>query len=160
MVVNHLLRQAEKYRARRKSRDVRPQWVTRLIDEVAELFEPVAGVARVGYECRLDDDCWSVGMYLGTNEVIGGRNDGMSRYIDFQFDILQVLDFFTEVQRCSLDSYVEPTVRESDVPASFLTVEGLIADEPLRLRIFSIPPEVAGPGLREFPNGQTEPADG
>ena len=104
MVVNHLLRQAEEYRARRKNRDIRPKWVARLINEVAELFEPLAGVARVGFECRLDDDCWSVGMYLGTTEVVGGRDDGLSRFIDFQFDVLQVLDFFSDRKSTRLNS--------------------------------------------------------
>ena len=99
MPVKHLLKQAETYRSQRAARDTRPQWVTEFINEAAELFTPVTGVGRVGFDCHLAEDCWVVAMYLGSTEVVGGKDDGHSRHTDFEFDLLELAGRFTEIRR-------------------------------------------------------------
>lgn len=155
LVVNHVLRRAEEYRLRKSQQDVRPNWITKLIDDMAELFEPLEGVARVGFDCRLEEDGWSVGLFLGTNEIIGGPFDGYARQIDFQFDVLRALDVFTRVDRCYWDAYCD-THEQSESYQALVTIEGLVGDERVKLLVHSRPPLEIGPALREFPNGTTE----
>lgn len=155
--VQHLLKQVELYRERRAARDCRPEWVTSLIDEVADLFEPYAGVGRVGFDCQFLDDRWMVTLYLGKTEFVGGREDGQARCQDFQFNLLKLLDRFRYVERLSWDVLSDVETLGQDSPHSFLTIEGLLDAHPLVLRLFSLPPQEAGPGLRQFPNGSLEP---
>ena len=53
LTINHLLKHMDTYAAKRNNRDVRPAWVTQFINQVAELFEPLAGIGRVGFDCQL-----------------------------------------------------------------------------------------------------------
>ena len=150
MAVKHLLKQAETYRSKRAERDIRPGWVTAFINEAAELFEPITGLGRVGFDCHLAEDCWVVTMYLGSTEVVGGKDDGQSRHTDFQFDLLELTGRFTEIDHflwgafpgCSGDSCI--------------VIEGRIEENALRLQLFSQPPHVAGPGFRQYPDGHRE----
>ncbi len=129
-----------------------------MIDEVAELFEPLAGVARVGFDCRLAEDRWEVGLYLGTCELVGGKDDGRKKPIDFQFNLQELHRKFNLVER--LDWTACPQIGRASQPdrepVSLITIEGYWGDHPLRLNIFETPPVQIGPGLREYPNGRRE----
>ena len=151
--VNHLLQQVAAHRARRGQRDRRPPWITRLIGVLAELFEPLVGVGRVGFDCQLLEDSWSIGLYLGRTELVGGRNDGDSRHADFQFDVQDLLSQFTLVEQCVWNARANPPANNDDDAYSTLTVSGLMNDHSVQVHIFSHPPIDAGPGLRQFPNG-------
>jgi hypothetical protein len=42
----------EQDRSAAAKRDVRPEWLTHFIDSIADLFDPLIGVARVGFDCN------------------------------------------------------------------------------------------------------------
>lgn len=159
--VAHLLKQVECYRSRRSNRGVRPDWIHELLDRTTDLFEPLCEVARVGFECRLDDDRWHVRLYLGRTEIVGGPNDGESRHTGFTFDVSRLLAILDGVE--SLRWSVSPESADPVPPeaprrgASCLTIEGHFADNPVRLQIPSIPPAEAGPAFRRYPDGGWDP---
>ena len=156
LTLNHLLKHMETYAAKRNNRDVRPDWVTQFIDQVAELFEPLAGVGRVGFDCQLAEDCWVVGMYLGCTETVGGSRDGSVQHVNFELDLAEVIGFFDSVDEFYLGAFPEPKVTGDATARSYVTMTGVIDGSRLRLQVFSIPPDDAGPGLRQYPNGECE----
>lgn len=153
--VQHLLQQVELYRSNRNNRDVRPEWLSRFIDRTADLFDPFHEVARVGFDCRLDEDGWEVGLYLGTTEIVGGREDGRSRLCNFEFDLNALIGQFSEIERFSWSAFPEAGDAALS-PHSFVTLSGFVDGNLLRLRIHSTPPTQVGPGFRQFPNGKRE----
>ena len=157
MPVKHLLRQVEIYRSKREQRDVRPEWVTRLIERVADLFEPLADEARVGYDCQLAEDRWIVEMFLGATELVGGPRDGQSRYTNFQFDFHHLLDLFATVDRFRWNALPEK-LDDEGTPRSSVMIEGSVDGNSVRLHIYSFPPDDAGPGFRELADGTVQPA--
>ena len=154
--IEHLLRQVEEYRTRKSLRDIRPPWLIDLIESVAEVFEPLEDVARVGFDCRAAENEWQVSMYIGRIEVVGGADDGLSRHADFEIDLIRVLDQFAQVDRFRWTSRITDPRRHTRPADSPLFIAGLVGEHRVQLTIHSIPTEHAGPGIREFPNGQLE----
>lgn len=155
--VKHLLKQVEIYRTRRNKRDVRPERVTQFISDVADLFEPMIDDGRVGFDCQPVEERWIVGMYLGSTEIVGGRDDGQLRHTDFQFDLLRLTELFDRVDSFGWSAF--PGRPDSDdLPASsFVTVEGRLGEHAVRLQLYSVPPSEAGPALRRYPDGRQTP---
>jgi len=155
MPVKHLLKQVEIYRSKRNNRDVRPPWVTELIDRVADLFEPTTGVGRVGFECQLAEDCWVVGMYLGSTEIIGGPDDGQTQQSNFHFDLLELIDCFNNIERVRWSAFPEGT-DDASTACSLITIEGCVGENSLRLKVYANPPADAGPGFRKYADGRRD----
>jgi hypothetical protein len=155
--VKHLLKQVEVYRAKRNNRDARPEWAAALIDRAAELFEPLEGVGRVGFDCQLADDRWRVGMFLGATEIVGGPSDGKSRHTNFRFDLQQLAEMFSRIESMTWQALPENGEVGQGWPFSSVTIDGIYEGNPVRLQLFSIPPAEAGPGLRAYPDGQCKP---
>ncbi len=158
MPIKHLLKQIETYATKRANRDVRPDWLTDFVNEIAELFEPITGVGRVGFDCQLAEDCWVVGMYLGSTEMMGGPEDGSTKYLNFEFDLQQLIGRFQQIDEFVLSSFPNPRDFESSTARSFITLAGSLGEHPIRLQVFTIPPDDAGPGLKQFQDGNCEPA--
>lgn len=78
-------------------KEIRPEWLTHFIDSIADLFDPLIGVARVGFDCNFVEGSWVVGLYLGSYEIVGGRHDGEARHINFEFDLQQLMAHFSKV---------------------------------------------------------------
>ena len=154
--VQHLLKQVETYRARRESRDIRPDWLVDTINNIADSFDPASDVARVGYDCQIDEGRWNVGLYLGRTEIVGGRDDGLSRHAAFSFNIGELLEQFASVDSCRWDTGTDDEGQASLIH-SFLEVTGSIDSNAVCLRIHAIPPNDAGPGFRRFPDGSDAP---
>ena len=155
MTIQYLIQQAEQYQNERSLRNVRPAWVDELVDHAADLFVPLTGVGRVGYECHLADDRWEVSMFLGKIEYIGGAKDGESRHSNFQFEVQGLLKYFDQIDRFVWSAL--PDVSTGlDVPMSFLIIEGTLEGEPISLRVFSVPPQEAGAGLKFYQDGRCE----
>jgi hypothetical protein len=176
--IRHLIRQVE-IRNQRPSRDNRPQWMAGFVDSLAEMFEPFTDMGRVGFECRATtEERWEITMYLGRNEVIGGRLDGRRVPVDFQFDVRRACDLFESVTSVRWnvfgadDTFGEPngegaetvtpdaaTAPEGTAGAgtggerSYLMIDGIHAGSGVRLKVFSTPPADAGPGLRVHHDG-------
>jgi hypothetical protein len=152
----HLLQQIESDRSKRTKREIRPDWLTALVERIAELFDPVDEFGRVGFECRLDEEGWFVALYLGAVEIVGGRADGQVECAAFRFDLKSLLDGFTDVDRIEWH-VVDQRNGSSDPGArSFLAVDGLVGTNRVRMSIYSAAPEAAGPALRRLPDGRLE----
>jgi len=158
--MQHLLKQVEIYSARKANRDNRPEWVAELVDTVADLFEPANGEGRVGFDCQPRENCWEVGLFLGSLEFIGGMKDGSAQYANFHFDVLAFLELFSEVELFRWNSVPSPEELElpAETPPSFLTIEGNYGENFVRVNIYTIPPADSGPGFRQYPDGSIKPA--
>lgn len=154
--LQHLLKKIETSGPRTR-RDVRPAWIAKLIDEIAELFEPFTDVGRVGFECSLGEDRWEVSMYLGKTELVGGKSDGEMQHLDFQFDLLKMTKYFDHIETLRWNAFPSGSDINDGPECSFVSIEGKYEDNSLMLRIFCTPPEQAGPGLRQFTDGTWEP---
>jgi hypothetical protein len=173
--IRHLIRQVE-IRSLRPQRDTRPQWMAGFVDSIAELFEPFTDMGRVGFECRAStEDRWEITMYLGRNEVVGGRLDGRRVPVDFQFDLHRACEIFETVTSVrwnvfgSDESFGEDAGRAAEAGSpsaehvmpqgpvagerSYLMIDGTHAGACVRLKVFSTPPADAGPGLRMHHDG-------
>ena len=154
LLVHHLLKQLENHKRDRRERDRRPEWLNEFVQQIAMLFEPLSGVARVGYQCELTSDGWEARLYLGSTEVVGGREDGRSRLISFEFDFSKLAEEFTR-----LDEFRWDVCTTSDGSAgSFVTLRGLVDEHLICLKIYSRPPCDVGPAFRELPDGTLEDA--
>jgi hypothetical protein len=152
----HLLAQIESDRSLRSNRDKRPDWVNGLIEEAASSFEPLAGVARVGYECVPEDGVWRISLYLGSVEMVGGKSDGQTRQPDFRCDIKRVLEQFARIDELEWTVRPQGPDERNTAQQSTITVEGLVGTSRVRLEVRSSAPETIGAGLREFPDGRVE----
>lgn len=149
MSIEELLELMEQGRSRKDSRDYRPEWLKKFISSVADLFEPLACLGRVGYDCRLDERGWTVSLYIGTTEIIGGPRDGQIDHVSFRLDILKLQQEFREITRLEWYSVSENAEQASGIPVrSLLSVHGCPPDgETLRLELLGVPPIVTKPGL-------------
>lgn len=154
LLVQHLLKQLEQHASSRTERDPRPQWLVRLIDQAADCFVPLHGVARVGYECELVESGWEARMYLGSTEIVGGAADGKSRVASFEFDVSALTTCFSRVDEMRWN------VAGGETGGSFLTVRGTIGEEAVCVKAYSKAPHHAGPALREYVDGRIRPVEG
>jgi len=152
MSIEELLEQMEQYRLRKESRDYRPDWLKRFVEQAAALFEPLTNVGRVGFDCRLDDRGWTVCLYLGTTEIIGGPRDGQIDHASFCFDVLAMTSLFSSISRLE---WYSVAVETGPAPVkAFLIVHGcVLAGETVRMEVQGVPPQETGPGLHLRPDG-------
>jgi hypothetical protein len=160
MSIEDLLEQMERYRFRREQRDYRPEWLKSFIRMAASLFEPLSHLGRVGYDCQCDERCWTVCMYLGTTEIVGGARDGQIDHADFRIDLVQLPRLFHRVTRMEWysltgDAPVPTVSRVRSVVAVHGTVlaHEPLAEQDVRLELLALPPDFVGPGLHCRPDG-------
>jgi hypothetical protein len=155
MSIEDLLEQMEQYRLRREQRDYRPEWLKLFIQNAAGLFEPLTSVGRVGYDCQLDERGWTVCMYLGATEIVGGAMDGHIDHASFRVDVRQLNSLFHSIDRMEWYSVANPvpSLPENRI-RSLISVVGSVAEgQEIRLELLAIPPDFVGPGLHCRPNG-------
>ncbi len=152
-----LLAQIETERSRRANRDKRPDWLNNLVEEAAGSLEPLAGVARVGYECVPGDGCWNVSLYLGTVEVVGGKSDGHTKRPAFRCDLSRLLESFARIDELEWTVWPQDDAASDVMQQATITVNGMVGSNRVRLEVRSAAPETIGPGLREFADGHVEP---
>jgi hypothetical protein len=156
ILVQHLMKQMENWQPGQKKRDVRPEWLMSVIEETAELFEPLTGVARVGFDCQLEEETWVVRMYLGTTEIVGGPFDGQMRPMSFEIDLQMLFSRFQDINEFFWSVFPE-NAEDVDEPQAYITIGGTVGGNPVRLHLFATPPDEAGPGMKIFPDGRFEP---
>lgn len=155
MSIEELLVQMEQYRLRREQRDYRPEWLKSFIGHAASVFEPLTHVGRVGYDCQLDERCWTVSMYLGTTEIVGGPKDGRIDPASFRIDLAQLSSLFKTVSRFEWYSIAESITKEDcSTVRSLISIHGSTPEaEEIRLELFAVPPQHVRPGLHCRPDG-------
>ena len=149
MSPEELLQQLKEYESRRTRKDRRPKWLQHLVQQVADLFEPLRDVARVGYDCRMDEHGWLICMYLGTTEIIGGPKDGQIEHASFRMDVQQLIVLFERVDRLEWYSVAnaEPEEFNGHVRA-LLSVVGIVQEgQKIQLELLASPPKYAPPGM-------------
>ena len=149
MSPEELLKQLEEYESCRKPRDRRPKWLKQLIQKIADLFEPLRDVARVGYDCRMDEHGWLIRMYLGTTEIIGGPKDGQIEHASFRLDIQQLIEHFEIIERVEWYSVAnaEPDEASGQVRSLLSLVGTAGGDTRVQLELLGCPPKYAPPGM-------------
>ncbi len=152
----HLLAQIEADRALRPNRKSQPEWLSNLVEEAAASFEPLSGVARVGYECQPHEGGWTVWLYLGTVEMVGGRSDGQTCRPDFHCDLKHLLEQFARIDDLEWTVWPDGEGDASPAQQSAVTIEGLVGKSRVRLLVRSSAPDTTGPGLRQFSDGRIE----
>lgn len=154
MSIEELLQQMEDYKARRDERDHRPDSLKDFVHQAADVFEPLSSVGRVGYDCQADERGWTVCMYLGTTEILGGPKDGQIEHAGFVIDLKQVMQLFQEVHRFEWYSLSnENDARFNEATRSVLTVHGDVDDAGfVQLELLACPPKYVGPGVRKDVN--------
>jgi hypothetical protein len=134
-----------------------PESVLAFIDDVCQMFEPFTGVARAGYECLYGGDRWAVSVYLGEREAYGGALDGALRPVNFRIDVQALAQLFESVSSIGWNSISDRVSESPDLECeSFLTIEGTARREPISLQVHALPPQEAGPAMREYVDGRWE----
>src|SRR5579863_2407420 len=126
--VRHLLKQIESDRSKRVKRDIRPEWLIALIEYAAELFEPLTGLGRVGFDCRMGEAGWDVALFLGAIELVGGKEDGLTQHVDFRFDLAPLLERFSRIDEVSWTVVAPPESANDSMPRSIFTLGGLVGE--------------------------------
>lgn len=155
IVVQHLLKQMETWQPGQKKRDARPTWLTGLIEDMAEQFEPLTGVARVGFDCRMEDDTWVVRMYLGSTELVGGPEDGRAVPMSFELNLQQLISKFDRVEEFFW-SVFPAQAQDIEEFQAYVTVGGEIQSNLVRFHFFATAPDDVGPGIRVHQDGRFE----
>ena len=149
LLVQHLLKQLEHHQRDRRDRTRRPEWLTTLVHQTAALFSPLTGVGRVGSQCEYTDGGWEARLYLGLTEIVGGKDDGHSQLIGFEFDFRRLTDSFTHV-----DQFIwNVSASHNGSNSSFVTLLGDIDQHKVCLKIYSRPPVEAGPAFHKHADG-------
>ncbi len=159
MSPEELLQQLDALASRRRNKDRRPEWLRHLVQQVADLFEPLCDVARVGYDCRLDEQGWLVRMYLGTSEIIGGPRDGQIEHASFRLDITRLIPLFDAIDRLEWYS-ISNADPDSGDPGTrcLLTLTGRTPTEDrVQLELLAEPPRYAPSGLHITASGAVIP---
>lgn len=142
---------------RRPSRPELPVWLRKFADNVSQRFEPFSGVARVGYECVQSEGVWELAVFLGETEIMGGAEDGELRPINFRFDLKDLAMEFQTVHSMHWNAFPNSHVCfELMADLSFLSIEGMVEGQLVRLQLHAGPPDSVGPGIREYQDGRLE----
>jgi len=153
MPVQHFIAQLDRWKEEREQRDLRPDWLQTLIADLAELFEPAEDVARAGFECQPTENGWEVGLFLSRVEIVGGRYDGKAELCQFSYNLQALRSHFEEISKLQMTALPKADREEA---VSFVEVRGKVQQTDVSLKIYSIPPQDAGIGLRRYLNGQCE----
>lgn len=152
LVIQHLLQQLQSFVAEKKARPRRPEWMDTLIQDVAAQFHPLGTVARVGYECEPTETGWQLRMYLGSSEVVGGKDDGRSQVANFDLGILKLIKCFDDVTDITWSSIASTP----DTGRSFITLDGIKGQQSVCLKVYAFPPRDSGLALRTHLDGSVE----
>ncbi len=153
LLVQHVLKQVEQHAAQRRQRDPRPTWLADFVQQAAAWFEPLAGVGRVGYDCEPTAAGWEARLYLGSTEMVGGKDDGQWRSNSFELDLSGLTSCFSRIDEFRWN------VASGAAAGSFLTLRGCVNDQPLCVKAYSRAPEHMGPALRQYHDGRIQPVE-
>lgn len=153
LVMQHLMKQLEIKASRKERRDYRPPWLSDVILRWSAIFEPFSGIGRLGFVCEPNENGWCVRLYLGTTEIVGGKDDGEWRQPGFELDFSKLTEEFTRVESFRWNV----NAPGADGSHSFVTLRGMIGENWVEVKVYSRPPRDAGPAFRQHLDGTVEP---
>ena len=135
----------------------RPDWVDDFIADAAELFDPLSGLGRVGFRTEPGEDGWSVALFLGATEIVGGPGDGLVAPARFRFDANGLAALFDAPP--VIDLHVEPVLAAHGVDGieAALSLSGEIDGRALTATVLTLPPDGAAPGFKRYAAGLEPP---
>ena len=138
----------------------RPDWLDRFVADAAELFDPLSGLGRVGYRSEPGADGWSVALFLGATEIVGGPGDGLVAPARFRFDATGLAALFDAAPGVSLEITPQLAPHGVDGIDAALTLSGAVDGHALTATVLSAPPEGAEPGFKRYAAGLNPPLAG
>jgi hypothetical protein len=153
MSFQHFMKQLQTKRAMKNQQKIQPEWVSKFVDQIAELFVPLENDGRVGYECKMNERGWKIRMFLGRTEMIGGRDDGSSLHSNFEFNISELTSIFENLNVLKWETYPDSSDPNHYQDHSIVIAEGMSSGHFVQLELHSVPPNEIGPGFKQFPNG-------
>ncbi len=122
-----------------------PEWLQKFADAVALQMNPVDLLAPVGCHFCLVEDTWEVTLFASSTQIVGGKKDGVLRHSRFHVDLRRVVDLFSEIWSLTWQPL---SLAADDELGPHLSMEGLVAEHPVWLRILARAPKRFDPGRR------------
>jgi len=134
-----------------ESPEEQPAWLHDLIRQIAEQVRPLGFIGQLGFRYLSPDAIqntsqrWLIGVYLIPHELAGGRHDGAAVISGFCFNILKLLDIFSEIK--TLEWRV-PRSYTDGLAGPEVWLEGLYrGTQQVQLHIYDEPPSDESPDL-------------
>lgn len=106
----------------------------------------------MGAQCEYTELGWEARLYLGSTEIVGGKHDGHAQWISFEVDFVRLREIFTR-----LDEFRWNVGASLDGGnSSFIVLKGFVDHNPICLKIYSRPPQEAGPAFRQNADGSLD----
>lgn len=157
MPLRHLLTQLDSFARERPRKLQLPDWLKSFIQDAAECFEPERESARAGYVCSCFNDGWTVQLFLGLTEIVGGPEDGAKLPTGFQYDLETARDLFEEIERvCVHENPDSLDLTGRLTSEATAVISGSIEGQQVTLEILHRPPAGMGPGLLLHWDGRCE----
>lgn len=156
LAIRHLIRHVAERRQNGIGQPILPKTLAQFIDDVCQLFEPLTGVARAGYECMFGGDRWEISVFLGEQEAVGGPQDGELAPVNFRFDVAGLTHMFERVHAVNWNAIPSTHGANDGLFESFLTIDGVAAGERISLQVHALAPRDIGPGMRQHLDGRLE----
>ena len=126
-----------------------PEWISALANNVSACLEPLEPMPPLGCHYHHCPSGWEVTIFPSVTEIVGGPEDGRKTAPRFRVDILGAANLFNSIDNISWQSR---TVNEDDQLGAHLSIDGMIDDEIVSVRILKSAPPCFAPGRKAFTN--------
>lgn len=129
-----------------------PPWLQQLVDRLTSALNALEALPPIGCHFARHDGVWEVTLFASQTEVIGGPLDGRRTHARFQVDLQHVMAAFDRLDACFWQA--QELGFEDDL-GPHVSIEGLVGDEHVWLRITAFAPTRFEPGRLAYVLGQT-----
>lgn len=127
-----------------------PPWIAALGDCIAMYMHSDSLMGPIGFtwwepgsECNPSSD-WVIYAYPTANEIQGGPHDGAVAVSAFKLDLNALAAVFSEITGLEWSS---PARYNGNFDGPSVTFTGSFAGQPVKMRIFHLPPQDEAPSL-------------
>jgi hypothetical protein len=139
-----------------------PEWIKQTLDVIVDSMLPLGFIGPLGYRWwepgNLNNSAqgWQLAVYPTANRVLGGGpHDGQTFVSGFKLNVSKILAVFDKI---SVVEWAMPTRYNGDLDGPEFNVRGVIDDEHVWLRIFSLPPlDESASYLVNYATGEAQP---
>lgn len=124
-----------------------PEWISLLANNVTSCLEPLEPMPPLGCHYHYCPAGWEITIFPSVTEIVGGPNDGRQTAARFRVDVLAVANVFTRLDGITWQSRA---VDIDDQLGSHLSIEGMINDERVAVRVLKTAPACFDPGRKAF----------